>query len=104
MPAYLTSPAQRLASTVRPGRAHTAQAAAAGTQDYKADIINITEAILDLCNGPSVDKEAWHDENDNTSDDRDEDSGIDRSEDFTQDLLNEIEDTSTINIMELIKQ
>ena len=106
MPAYLTSPAQRLASTVRLNSTHTTQTAAAGTEDFKADMMDITEAILDLCNGPSVDKEAWHvdDENDNTSDDMDEDSGIDRSEDFTHELLNEIEDTSTIKIMELTKQ
>ena len=107
MPAYLTSPAQRLASTVRPGRAHTStvrlgrahttQTAAAGTGDYKADIMNITEAILHLCNGSSVHapplvKDAWHvdDENDDENDDMDDDSGIDRSEDFAQEILNDI--------------
>ena len=58
---------------------------------------NITEAILDLCNGPSVDKpsmvkDADHndDENDDTTDDMDGDSGIDRSEDFALEISNEI--------------
>ena len=92
MPAYLTSPTQRLASSVKPGSRRTAQTAAAVTEDYKADIINITEAILDLCNAPSVDKNAWHadDDHNDTTDDMDGDSGIDRSDDFVQEILDEI--------------
>ena len=91
MPAYLTSPAQRLASSVRPGSTRTAQTAVAGPEDFKVDIMNITEAILDLCNPPSVDKEAWYvdDEHDDTTGDMDGDSGIDRSDDFAQENLNE---------------
>ena len=104
MPAYLTSPAQRLAGSARlgstPGSQHTSAVyctAPAETEDFKADMMNITQAILDLCNGPSVHKpslvkDADHDddENDDTTDDMDGDSGIDRSEDYAQEILNEI--------------
>ena len=93
MPAYLTSPAQRLAGSARLGSTPGSHS----TEDFKADMMNITQAILDLCNGPSVHKpslvkDADHDddENDDTTDDMDGDSGIDRSEDFAQEILNEI--------------
>ena len=104
MPAYLTSPAQRLAGSARldstrgiPSNSAVSCTAAAESEDFKADMMNITEAILDLCNGhsddrPSLVKDADldDDENDDTTDDMDGDSGIDRSEDFAQEILNEI--------------
>ena len=108
MPAYLTSPVQRLASSARldstrgsqresPSTSAVSCTAAAESEDFKADMMNITEAILDLCNGHSVDKpslvkDADHndDENDDTTDDMDGDSGIDRSEDFAKEILNEM--------------
>ena len=97
MPAYLTSPAQRLAGSARLGSTPGSPSTSAVSCTAAADMMNITQAILDLCNGPSVNKpslvkDADHDddENDDTTDDMDGDSGIDRSEDFAQEILNEI--------------
>ena len=95
-PAYLTSPAQRLASSVIPCSVKPV-VATSGIDTAKEGIKEVTEAILDFCNSPIGDKptqvkEAWphvEDESDDTSDNLDDDSGIDRSDDFTQELLNE---------------
>ena len=61
------------------------------------DIKEVTEAILDFCSspvtgGPVVVKQAWistDGEDSDHSDNPDDDSGIDRSDDFTQEILNE---------------
>jgi len=92
-PAYLTSPAQRLASSAIPCSVQSVSAIAA-TDTAKEGIKDITDAILDFCNspiGPPQVKEAWpHIEDDSDdSDNLDDDSGIDRSDDFTQEILNE---------------
>eukprot|EP00092_Neocalanus_flemingeri_P087300 GFUD01110162.1.p1 GENE.GFUD01110162.1~~GFUD01110162.1.p1 ORF type:complete len:218 (+),score=87.65 GFUD01110162.1:3-656(+) len=97
-PAYLASPAQRLASSaipcsVRPGSRSATATAATDTAIVEEGIKDVTEAILHFCNSPSGDKppqvkEAWphiEDESDNV----DDDSGIDRSDDFMQEILNE---------------
>ena len=70
--------------------------AAADTDAIKESIMEVTEAILDFCNSPFIDKphqvkEAWlvDYDSDVNSDNLDDDSGIDRSEDFTQEILNE---------------
>jgi len=101
-PAYLTSPAQRLASSaipcsVKPGSRSATATAATDTATAKEGIKEVTEAILDFCNSPIGDKppqvkEAWphvDDDSDENSDNLDDDSGIDRSDDFTQEILNE---------------
>eukprot|EP00092_Neocalanus_flemingeri_P095749 GFUD01121832.1.p1 GENE.GFUD01121832.1~~GFUD01121832.1.p1 ORF type:complete len:241 (+),score=95.47 GFUD01121832.1:59-724(+) len=101
-PAYLASPAQRLASSaipcsVRPGSRSATATAATDTATVKEGIKEVTEAILHFCNSPSGDKppqvkEAWphiEDDSDENSDTLDDDSGIDRSDDFTQEILNE---------------
>ena len=59
------------------------------------EIMDITEAILDYCNTPAVvTKDACvdvdeSDEDNETRDDDDDDSGIDRSDDFMQELISE---------------
>ena len=60
-------------------------------------IKEVTEAILEYCNSPLCDKppevkDAWpevEDESDDNSDNLDDDSGIDRSDDFMQEILKE---------------
>ena len=98
MPAYLTSPAQRLASSavrlvIRPASVTEGTDTIATTQE---GIKEVTEAILDFCNSsllgdkPIQVKEAWPciDDNINFSDDNmDDDSGIDRSDDFIQETI-----------------
>ena len=65
-------------------------------RSFKNEIMDITEAILDYCNTPAVvTKDACvdvdeSDEDNETRDDDDDDSGIDRSDDFTQELINEL--------------
>ena len=89
---YLTSPAQRLATS-----AVVVKDKPAKNQDQvKEDIKEVTEAIIDYCstpvNGkPGQVKQAWmtNDEDSDNSDNPDDDSGIDRSDDFTQEILNE---------------
>jgi len=106
-PAYLTSPASRLAQSVlHPIKKQTKiapsndDATVAGTKDdtenVKKDIMDITDAILNYCNTSSHDKapvakDAWHgdDESDGDKDDKDDDSGIDRSDDYIQEIVNE---------------
>jgi len=65
-------------------------------ENVKNDIMDITEAILNYCNSSSQDKapvakDAWHvdDESDGDKDDKDDDSGIDRSDDYIQEIVNE---------------
>jgi len=106
-PTYLTSPASRLAQSVlHPIKKQTKiapsydDATVAGTKDdtenVKKDIMDITDAILNYCNTSSHDKapvakDAWHgdDESDGDKDDKDDDSGIDRSDDYIQEIVNE---------------
>jgi len=95
-PVYLTSPAQRLANSVIPCSVKSV-ASKATTDIAKEGIKEVTEAIMDFCTSPIGDKppqvkEAWshvEDDSDENSDTLDDDSGIDRSDDFTQDILNE---------------
>ena len=89
-PVYLTNPAQRLASSaVQVKNINNNQAAL--TEDIK----EVTEAILDYCSTPGKPgpvKQAWISdggEESDASDNPDDDSGIDRSDDFTQEILNE---------------
>ena len=101
---YLTSPASRLAKSVlHPLKKQTKindEAIVDGTKDntenVKNDIMDITEAILSYCNTSSHDtapvaKDAWQgdDESDEDKDDKDDDSGIDRSDDYIQEIVNE---------------
>ena len=93
--AYLTSPAQRLASSAarlvsRPASLTEGTATIATAQE---GIKEVTEAILYFCKSsllvdqPPQVKEDWPciDDNNNISDDNmDDDSGIDRSDDFMQ--------------------
>ena len=93
-PVYLTNPAQRLASSavqVKNTNTTTNNNKVTVTEDIK----EVTEAILDYCSTPGKPgpvKQAWTsdggEESDN-SDNPDDDSGIDRSDDFTQEILNE---------------
>ena len=81
-PAYLTSPAQRLASSAvvvhdKPGK----------DKQVTEDIKEVTEAIIDFCSTPVTGKpvqvkQAWvsNDDDSDNSDNPDDDSGIDRSE------------------------
>ena len=90
-PAYLTSPAQRLASSAvvvhdKPGK----------DKKVTEDIKEVTEAIIDFCSTPGTGKpgtvkQAWvsNDDDSDNSDNPDDDSGIDRSDDFTHEILNE---------------
>ena len=91
---YLTSPAQRLATSAVVTQQQTP---ANNTTTVNDDIKEVTEAIIDFCSSP-VDgkpgpvKQAWiktGDDDSDNSDNPDDDSGIDRSDDFTQEILNE---------------
>ena len=89
-PVYLTNPAQRLASSAvqvkNNNNSNSNQVAV--TEDIK----EVTEAIMDFCktSGKKT-KVAWESpEQLNEEDDVDGDSGIDRSEDFTKEILNEV--------------
>ena len=89
-PAYLTSPAQRLATSAVVVRGSPAKVEAKVQEDIK----EVTEAIMDFCSPaskPGQVKQAWlgRDEESENSDNPDDDSGIDRSDDFTQEILNE---------------
>ena len=88
MPAYLTSPAQRLASSAArlvstPASVTEGAATVATAHD---GIKEVTEAILDFCNSsllgdkPPKVKEAWpciDNDSDTSADEMDDDSGID---------------------------
>ena len=93
-PDYLATPAQRLASSVT---SYDTTAAAVVDSTAEEGDKEVTEAILEYCDSPLGDmppqvKEAWpevEDESDNNSDNLDDDSGIDRSDDFMQEILKE---------------
>ena len=95
-PVYLTSPAQRLATSavvVKPNLKEEPKP----TETVMDDIKEVTDAIIDYCSSPVggkpvVVKQAWMksaDDDSDQSDNPDDDSGIDRSDDFTQEILNE---------------
>jgi len=104
---YQSSPASRLArSVLHPAKQQTKVAASKGAADnsgdkddvenVKSDIMNITEAILNYCNTSSHDKSSIDNDSpikDNNSDEdkdeKDDDSGIDRSDDYRQEIVNE---------------
>jgi len=102
-PAYLSSPASRLAKSVlHPVKRQTKKPPSnkddivSDAENVKNDIMDITEAIVNYCNSSSQDKapvakNAWHgdDESDGDKDDKDDDSGIDRSDDYIQEIVNE---------------
>ena len=86
-PVYLTNPAQRLASSAVQVKNNNINKVA-----VSEDIKEVTEAIMDFCktSGKKT-KVAWESpEQLNEEDDVDGDSGIDRSEDFTKEILNEV--------------
>ena len=91
-PAYLTSPVQRLASSVALSAAGRQAGVAEGTKQGGRE--EGTEDTLDYCNTdkPPTVKEAWpqvDSDSDDSSDNMDDDSGIDRSDDFRQEILDE---------------
>lgn len=116
-PAYLVSPSQRLACTALPTdqAVLTRSATLPVGSRVDTDIRQVTEAIMDFCRSPQKNmasvtlvgeekppghqvKEAWcerregdSDDSDNerNSDQPDDDSGIDRSEDFTAEILSD---------------
>ena len=96
-PVYLTNPAQRLASSAVQVKPNTKEVVEKEEETVSEDIKEVTEAILDFCSspvtgGPVVVKQAWistDGEDSDHSDNPDDDSGIDRSDDFTQEILNE---------------
>ena len=92
-PLYLTSPAQRLASTAMiqvKDNINQSEKSSVLCQpirdkqpkDVEGNIKEVTAAILDFC------KYSGEDDSEKCRDD--EDSGIDKSDDFTQAVLNEI--------------
>ena len=91
-PVYLTNPAQRLASSAVQVKQAGKEMTEKKEENVKEDIKEVTEAIIDFCSSPVAVKQAWlstdGEESDN-SDNPDDDSGIDRSDDFTQEILNE---------------
>ena len=95
-PAYLASPANRLATSLalHPAVRVGASAIVKTADGVKNEIMDITEAILDYCNTPAVvTKDACVDVDESDEDNEtrdDDDSGIDRSDDFTQELINEL--------------
>ena len=87
-PAYLASPAQRLASSVVPCSSRTENTAA--SEDVIEDSVGYCD-IHQEDKPPQV-KVAWtpvDDESVDGSDIMDDDSGIDRSDDFLQEIINE---------------
>ena len=87
-PSYLASPAQRLASTVIEVKDKIGEKRTAAS-DVQTNIKQVTDAIMDFCRTSADDTPVIHDL-DKDNDDIDDDSGIDRSEDFTREVLNEI--------------
>ena len=85
-PAYLTSPTQRLASSVVPCSPRTEVTTA--DKDETEDAYEKNQ----LEDKPPMVKIAWppvDNESDDDSDVMDDDSGIDRSDDFLQEIINE---------------
>ena len=87
-PVYLTNPAQRLASSAVQVKNNNNDSQVTVTEDIK----EVTEAILDFCKTSVKEpKIAWESPKQlNEENDVDGDSGIDRSEDFTKEILNEV--------------
>ena len=82
-PVYLTNPAQRLASSAVQVRNNN--------NNNKENSKEVTEAIMDFCKtSVKKTKVAWESPEQLEEDDVDGDSGIDRSEDFTKEILNEV--------------
>ena len=89
-PSYLASPAQRLASTVIEVKDKIGEKRTAAS-DVQTNIKQVTDAIMDFCRTSADDTPVIHDwDKDNEDENIDDDSGIDRSEDFTREVLNEI--------------
>ena len=87
----MTNPAQRLASSavqVKNNNNNNNDSQVTVTEDIK----EVTEAILDFCKTSVKEpKIAWESPKQlNEENDVDGDSGIDRSEDFTKEILNEV--------------
>ena len=86
-PSYLTSPAQRLASSAHSVKDKICVSKNGGIKDVdnvQTNIKEVTDAIMNFCKSSINAKEYGDEEN------MDGDSGIDRSEDFTQEVLSEI--------------
>ena len=92
-PVYLTNPAQRLASSAVQLKPNKKDVVAKEDETVSEDIKEVTEAIMDFCK-TSVTREtkiAWESpEPNNDEDDVDGDSGFDRSEDLSKEILNEV--------------
>ena len=88
-PVYLTNPAQRLASSAVQVKNNSNSNSQVTVNE---DIKEVTDAIMDFCKtSVKKTKVAWESpEQLNEEDDVDGDSGIDRSEDFTKEILNEV--------------
>ena len=88
-PSYLTTPAQRLASSALEFKTKidvtkNTTIKAKDVDNVQTNIKEVTDAIMNFCKSSISDKECGDEEN------MDGDSGIDRSEDFTQEVLSEI--------------
>ena len=84
---YVTTPAQRLASTALEVKLKidvTKNTTIKDVDNVQTNIKEVTDAIMNFCKSSISDKDCGEEEN------VDGDSGIDRSEDFTQDVLSEI--------------
>jgi len=96
-PAFLASPASRLASSLLlpPKRAASNTpgnnaSAVDDVENVKNDIMDITEAILNYCNTSSHEKSSLAKDGDEEEKDaKDDDSGIDRSDDYRQDIISD---------------
>ena len=95
-PAYLTSPAQRLASSAARLVSRTAAEGTVTVGTAQEGIKEVTDAIVDFCNSsllgdkPSQSKESWpgiDDDSDSSDDNMDDDSGIDTQENINTSLF-----------------
>ena len=90
-PVYLTNPAQRLASSAvqlrQTGKDETEKKVE--EENISENIKEVTEAIMDFCKTSRETKIAWEGPN-NDEDDVDGDSGFDKSEDLSKEILNEV--------------
>ena len=81
-PSYLTTPAQRLASSTLDFKNKLAKNTSIKDVDnVQTNLKEVTDAIMNFCKSSISDKD---------EDNIDGDSGIDRSEDFTQEVFSEI--------------
>ena len=84
-PSYLTTPAQRLASSTLDFKNKLAKNTSIKDVDnVQTNLKEVTDAIMNFCKSSISDKELGDEDN------IDGDSGIDRSEDFTQEVFSEI--------------